>query len=159
MQAIVDGGTERQYSVAACLEAYRGNGIVLVHDAARPFIRRSVIHALVREAASSGAAITGVRAKDTMKLAPTGLVEETVNRDHLWIVQTPQAFRYEILKQASEKAKSDDFLGTDESMLVERTGHPVRIVEGTYDNVKMTTQEDLAIGEILLKRVQQEENE
>ncbi|AOV06496.1 2-C-methyl-D-erythritol 4-phosphate cytidylyltransferase [Sporosarcina ureilytica] len=158
VQAIVEGGTERQYSVAACLEAYLEDGIVLVHDAARPFIRRAVIHSLVQEAAAHGAAITGVKAKDTMKLAPAGIVEETVNRDYLWIVQTPQAFQYEILKKASDKAIADHFLGTDESMLVERTGHPVRVVEGTYDNVKMTTQEDLAIGEILLKRVQQEEN-
>lgn len=158
VKTIVNGGTERQYSVAACLEAHKGKGIVLVHDAARPFIRRSVIHELVNEAATCGAAIVGVKAKDTMKLAPEGIVQETINRDLLWIVQTPQAFQYEVLMEASNQAKADDFLGTDESMLVERSGHPVRIVEGTYDNVKMTTQEDLAIGEILLKRVQQEEN-
>lgn len=156
---MVEGGTERQYSVEACLAAYEGNGVVLVHDAARPFIRRSVIHALVKKASESGAAIVGVKAKDTMKLAPTGTVQETVNRDHLWIVQTPQAFRYEVFQKASDQAKADDFLGTDEAMLVERIGYPVHMVEGTYDNVKMTTQEDLAIGEILLKRVQQEEEE
>lgn len=154
---MVEGGSERQYSVAACLSAYEGDGVVLVHDAARPFIRRAVIHALVKEAEISGAAIVGVKAKDTMKLAPTGTVQETVNRDHLWIVQTPQAFRAGVLRKASNQAKMDGFLGTDESMLVERIDHPVRMVEGTYDNVKMTTQEDLAIGEILLKRVQQEE--
>lgn len=157
VKKIVEGGTERQYSVDACLAVYGGNGVVLVHDAARPFIRRSVIHVLVKEAEEYGAAIVGVKAKDTMKLAPTGIVQETVNRDHLWIVQTPQAFRYDVLQKASKKAKVDGFLGTDESMLVERIGHPVRMVEGTYDNVKMTTQEDLAIGEILLKRVQLEE--
>lgn len=154
---MVAGGTERQYSVGACLAAYEGDGVVLVHDAARPFIRRKVIHALVHEAALNGAAIVGVKAKDTMKLAPSGTVQETVNRDHLWIVQTPQAFRYDVLKKASEQATADHFLGTDESMLVERVGYPVQMVEGTYDNVKMTTQEDLAIGEVLLKRMQQEE--
>lgn len=159
VRALVDGGAERQYSVAACLDAHMEEGIVLVHDAARPFIRRSVIHALVQEAKEYGAAIVGVKAKDTMKLAPAGVVEETVNRDHLWIVQTPQAFQFNIIQEASNSAKEDRFLGTDESMLVERIGHPVRMVEGTYDNVKMTTQEDLAVGEILLKRVQQEENE
>lgn len=156
---MVEGGTERQYSVEACLNAYEGNGVVLVHDAARPFIRRFVIHALVKKASECGAAIVGVKAKDTMKLAPTGTVQETVNRDHLWIVQTPQAFRYEVFRKASDSAREDDFLGTDEAMLVERIGYPVHMVEGTYDNVKMTTQEDLAIGEILLKRVQQEEVE
>lgn len=157
VREMVEGGTERQYSVDACLKAYTEKGIVLVHDAARPFIRRSVIHALVKEAEEHGAAIVGVKAKDTMKLAPSGTVQETVNRNHLWIVQTPQAFRHEVIDEASRRAKEDGFLGTDESMLVERINHPVRIVEGTYDNVKMTTQEDLAIGEILLKRVQQEE--
>lgn len=157
VKQMVEGGTERQYSVDACLAAHEAGGIVLVHDAARPFIRQSVIHALVKEASEHGAAIVGVKAKDTMKLAPSGTVQETVNRDHLWIVQTPQAFRYNLLQKASEQAKAAGFLGTDESMLVERIGYPVRMVEGTYDNVKMTTQEDLAIGEILLKRVQQEE--
>lgn len=154
---MVEGGSERQYSVEACLDIYEGDGIVLVHDAARPFIRRAVIHQLVEEASEHGAAIAGVQAKDTMKFAPAGLIEETVNRDHLWIIQTPQAFQYAVLREASEQAQKDDFLGTDESMLVERIGHPVRVVSSTYDNVKMTTQEDLAIGEILLQRVQQEE--
>lgn len=159
VRQMVTGGTERQYSVDACLAAHEEGGIVLVHDAARPFIRRSVIHSLVEEAKEYGAAIVGVKAKDTMKLAPSGTVQETVNRNHLWIVQTPQAFRYEVLQRASSQAKEEDFLGTDESMLVERTGHLVRMVEGTYDNVKMTTQEDLAIGEILLRRVRREEEQ
>lgn len=157
VRKFVDGGTERQYSVAACIEAHTERGIVLVHDAARPFIRRSVIQKLVKAAQTHGAAIAGVKAKDTMKLATAGIVEETVDRDSLWIVQTPQAFQYEVLKEASEKAQREGFLGTDESMLVERLGHPVHIVEGTYDNVKMTTQEDLVFGEILLKRVRQED--
>lgn len=157
VNAIVDGGTERQYSVHACLKAHHENGIVLVHDAARPFIRRGVIEELVDTAAEHGAAIAAVQAKDTMKLAPSGIVEKTVDRDMLWIVQTPQAFQYGVLKEASDKAEVDGFLGTDESMLVERLGYPVRIVTSTYDNVKMTTQEDLAIGEILLKRQKRED--
>lgn len=159
VRALVDGGTERQYSVAACIQAHAEKGIVLVHDAARPFIRRSVIVELVETATKYGAAIAGVKAKDTMKLAPGGIVEETVDREMLWIVQTPQAFQYDVLKKASDSAEMDGFLGTDESMLVERLGHPVRIVEGTYDNVKITTQEDLVFGEVLLNRVRQEEEE
>ena len=150
--AMVDGGGERQDSVAACMEAHDKGGIVLVHDAARPFIRRTIITELVKEADEHGAAIVGVRAKDTMKYAQDGVVEETVNRGRLWIIQTPQAFRYALLKEASDEAQAQSFLGTDESMLVERFGWPVRIVEGTYDNVKMTTQEDLLLGEVLLKR-------
>lgn len=146
------GGGERQDSVAACLAAYEGDGIVLVHDAARPFIDRPVISDLVRTAHEQGAAIAAVKAKDTVKLADNGTVLETLNRANLWMVQTPQAFRYSVLKGASDSAVRDGFLGTDESMLVERAGFPVQIVEGSYDNVKMTTQEDLAVGEILLKR-------
>ncbi|KXH80767.1 2-C-methyl-D-erythritol 4-phosphate cytidylyltransferase [Sporosarcina sp. HYO08] len=152
IKALVDGGEERQQSVAACLQAYDKDDIVLVHDAARPFIRRHVIGALVETAARAGAAIAGVRTKDTMKLAPEGTVEKTVDREGLWIIQTPQAFRYGILKAASDQAAAAGFLGTDESMLVERIGHPVKIVESTYDNIKMTTKEDLLFGEVLLKQ-------
>ncbi|WP_301110062.1 2-C-methyl-D-erythritol 4-phosphate cytidylyltransferase [Sporosarcina sp.] len=147
-----EGGGERQDSVAACIAAYKGNGIVLVHDAARPFLDSSVIRELVSKANDTGAAITAVPAKDTIKLAENGVVQQTLNRENLWLVQTPQAFQYEVLKGASDAASRDGFLGTDESMLVERFGHDVCVVEGSYDNVKMTTQEDLAIGEILLAR-------
>lgn len=147
-----DGGGERQDSVASCIAAYKGSGIVLVHDAARPFLNTAVIRELVKTANEKGAAITAVKAKDTIKLEENGAVKETLNRDNLWLVQTPQAFRCELLKKASDAAQAEGFLGTDESMLVERLGHPVQIVEGSYDNVKMTTQEDLAIGEILLAR-------
>ncbi len=148
----VEGGGERQNSVAACIAAYQGSGIVLVHDAARPFLNSSVITELVRTANEQGAAIAAVKAKDTIKYAEDGAVKETLNREKLWLVQTPQAFRYELLKEASDSAIEDDFLGTDESMLVDRIGHEVQIVESSYDNMKMTTQEDLAIGEILLAR-------
>lgn len=155
--ALVEGGSERQQSVAACIGAHQSGGIVLVHDAARPFIHRTVIRKLVEAAREKGAAIAGVQVKDTMKVATDGIVEETVDRSRLWSIQTPQAFRYEILKEASEKAEAEGFLGTDESMIVERLGHPVRVVESTYDNVKMTTKEDLLFGEVLLKQRRQED--
>lgn len=151
---LVDGGGERQQSVAACIKAHQTGGVVLVHDAARPFIHRHVIQQLVETADAYGAAIAGVQAKDTMKMASDGIVEETVDRSRLWIIQTPQAFRYALLAEASLKAEADGFLGTDESMLVERLGHPIRVVESTYDNVKMTTKEDLVFGEIFLSRRQ-----
>lgn len=155
--ALVEGGTERQQSVAACIRAHQSGGIVLVHDAARPFIKQEVIHELVEVAQAHGAAIAGVQVKDTMKYAPGGIVEETVDRSKIWAIQTPQAFRYELLKEASEKAEAEGFLGTDESMIVERLGHPVRVVESTYDNVKMTTKEDLLFGEVLLTQRRQED--
>lgn len=157
VKMLVEGGAERQQSVAACIHAHQLKGIILVHDAARPFIRREVISRLVETADVQGAAIAGVRVKDTMKTASDTIVEGTIDRSTLWSIQTPQAFRYEVLKEASDKAEADGFLGTDESMIVERLGIPVHIVESTYDNVKMTTKEDLLFGEVLLKHRRQED--
>ncbi len=152
------GGAERQDSVRAGLEMAAGQcEVVLVHDAARPFISPIVIRELVEQANESGAAIAGVPVKDTIKKVRESVITETVNRAELWMIQTPQAFRYELLMEAAQRAKADGFLGTDEAMLVERMGHPVQIVESTYDNVKMTTPDDLIYGKaILASRLQEE---
>lgn len=155
--AITEGGAERQHSVYACLKASPEQGIILVHDAARPFIKQQVIHQLVDVAMKSGAAVAAVRAKDTMKKVANGIIQETVDRESLWIIQTPQAFQYALLEKAERLADEVSFLGTDEAMLVERLGEQVHIVESTYDNVKMTTQEDLLFGEIILKNREREE--
>jgi 2-C-methyl-D-erythritol 4-phosphate cytidylyltransferase len=157
VKGMPDGGSERQHSVYACVKAAKGAELILVHDAARPFIELNVIASLVNQAHVSGAAIAGVKVKDTIKKVIDGQIEETVDREQLWMIQTPQAFQYEILSTAAEKAFQDNFLGTDESVLVERLGLPVHIIESTYDNVKMTTQEDLLIGEVILQKRQQEE--
>lgn len=152
------GGAERQDSVRAGLEMAAGQcEVVLVHDAARPFISPIVIRELVEQANESGAAIAGVPVKDTIKKVRESVITETVNRAELWMIQTPQAFRYKLLMEAAQRAKADGFLGTDEAMLVERMGHPVQIVESTYDNVKMTTPDDLIYGKaILASRLQEE---
>ncbi|MBT2583612.1 2-C-methyl-D-erythritol 4-phosphate cytidylyltransferase [Planococcus sp. ISL-109] len=151
------GGAERQDSVRAGLEMVEPCDIVLVHDAARPFISPAVISELVQQASESGAAIAGVPVKDTIKKVRDGLITETVDRQDLWMIQTPQAFRYELLLEAALLAQADAFLGTDEAMLVERTGHAVQIVESTYENVKMTTPDDLIYGKaILASRLQGE---
>lgn len=150
-----DGGAERQQSVHACIKSMNNVQIVLVHDAARPFITAPIIEKLVATAYDKGAAIAGVRAKDTMKKVVNGHVQETIDRDSLWMVQTPQAFRFDLLAQAEDVAEKIGFLGTDEAMLVERLGHTVHMVESTYENVKMTTQEDLVFGEAILQRRQQ----
>jgi len=126
--------------------------IVLVHDAARPFITHDIIANLVQSAHDFGAAIAGVRAKDTMKKVRNGVIEETVDRDSLWMIQTPQAFRFDLIVEAEDVAEKVGFLGTDEAMLVERLGHTVHIVESSYENVKMTTQEDLLFGEAILRK-------
>lgn len=151
------GGAERQDSVRAGLEMAGQCEVVLVHDAARPFISPVVIRELVEQANESGAAIAGVPVKDTIKKVRESVITETVNRAELWMIQTPQAFRYELLMEAAQRAKADGFLGTDEAMLVERMGHPVQIVESTYENVKMTTPDDLIYGKaILASRLQEE---
>lgn len=155
--AITEGGAERQHSVYAGLKASPSKEVVLVHDAARPFIHQDVIHRLVQAAEKFGAAVAAVRAKDTMKKVQNGIIQETVERESLWIIQTPQAFQYNILEKAERMAELESFLGTDEAMLVERQGEKVHIVESTYDNVKVTTQEDLLFGEVILNKRKQEE--
>ena len=151
IKGLPTGGEERQHSVHSCIKAMEDVEIVLVHDAARPFIAKPTIAELAETAYKKGAAIAGVRAKDTMKIVREGVIKETVDRDSLWMIQTPQAFRFSLLAEAEDVAEKVGFLGTDEAMLVERLGHEVHIVESSYENVKMTTQEDLIFGEAILK--------
>ncbi|WP_066249344.1 2-C-methyl-D-erythritol 4-phosphate cytidylyltransferase [Neobacillus drentensis] len=148
----VPGGKERQDSIYNALKLVKTNGIILVHDAARPFILKEHIHRLADIAEETGAAILGVPAKDTIKKVDDGVVVETVERSSLWAVQTPQAFRILLLKEAYEQAEKDYFLGTDDASLVERLNYPVAMVEGDYDNIKLTTPEDLFFAEAILKK-------
>lgn len=152
VKGLPDGGAERQHSVHSCMKEMQQVDIVLVHDAARPFITNDIIASLVQSAHEFGAAIAGVRAKDTMKKVRNGIIEETVDRDSLWMIQTPQAFQFDLIVEAEDVAEKVGFLGTDEAMLVERLGHAVHIVESSYENVKMTTQEDLIFGEAILRK-------
>jgi len=153
VKGLPDGVPERQHSVHSCMKEMQQVDIVLVHDAARPFITHDIIAKLVQNAHHHGAAIAGVRAKDTMKkVSMNGIIEETVDRESLWMVQTPQAFRFELIMEAEDVAEKVGFLGTDEAMLMERLGHQVHIVESSYENVKMTTQEDLVFGEAILRK-------
>ncbi|MDF2854201.1 MAG: 2-C-methyl-D-erythritol 4-phosphate cytidylyltransferase [Neobacillus sp.] len=149
---LVPGGKERQDSIYNALKTVTTDGIILVHDGARPFIRKEHIHQLVVTAEETGAAIIGVPAKDTMKTVRNNLVVDTVERSSLWAVQTPQAFRIPILIRAYEQAEKEKFIGTDDSSLVERIGHPVAMVAGDYDNIKLTTPEDLYFAEAILNK-------
>jgi 2-C-methyl-D-erythritol 4-phosphate cytidylyltransferase len=117
--------------------------IIVVHDAVRPLITRRLVEAVVRAAAESGAAICALPVAETIKLVRDDLVEKTLERSGLWSVQTPQAFRADLLREAHEKARRDGVVGTDDAMLVERLGHPVRVVQGLTENVKITTPDDL----------------
>lgn len=150
---VVAGGTERQYSIANGLGALRASAdVVLVHDGARPLTSNALITAVVEAAKRHGAAITAVPAKDTIKIADEdGCVIETPKRNTLWSVQTPQGFKRDILVNAYQQAAQDHFLGTDDSSLVERLGVQVKIVEGEYGNLKITTPEDMLIAEAFLR--------
>ncbi|MDE3840573.1 2-C-methyl-D-erythritol 4-phosphate cytidylyltransferase [Bacillus methanolicus] len=157
--AIVPGGAERQHSVYNGLKALSDNGIVLVHDAARPFIDIETIHRLTDMAKETGAAIVAVPVKDTIKKVQNNTVTETVERSSLWAVQTPQAFRISLLLEAHRKAEAEGFIGTDDASLVERLGHKVTVTEGNYDNIKLTTPEDLFFAEAILRKKQYMEQE
>lgn len=143
LKKIVAGGVERQDSVRAALDCLRGeNGIVLVHDAARPFVSEAVINAVIEGTADFGAAIPTVPAKDTIRQVD-GTGSRTLQRETLARVQTPQGFRISLLKHAFEKAQAEGFLGTDDASLVERMGINISMVQGEDANRKITTREDL----------------
>jgi 2-C-methyl-D-erythritol 4-phosphate cytidylyltransferase len=141
---VVAGGRTRQDSVWLALQATPEDAeIVVVHDAVRPLITRRLIDAVVRAAAAEGAAICALPITETVKRVRAERVEATLDRSELWAVQTPQAFRADLLREAHEKARRDGVVGTDDAMLVERLGHPVRVVRGLVENVKITTPADL----------------
>jgi 2-C-methyl-D-erythritol 4-phosphate cytidylyltransferase len=150
----VMGGAERQHSIYNALKRIDGDGIVLVHDAARPFIQKALIAQLVQSAKQHGASVAAVPVKDTIKKVENGMVIETVERSSLWAIQTPQAFRISLLQEANQFAERTGFLGTDDASLVENLGKKVAIIEGDYNNIKLTTPEDLIFANaILTKRV------
>ena len=150
---VVAGGTERQYSIANGLAKLNKDcQIVLVHDAARPLVDIATIEEIIKAADNVGGAIAAVPAKNTIKVVKNNMVTATPDRKTLWEVQTPQGFRRDILLTAYKKAKDDSFLGTDDASLVERIGAPVEVVMSSYQNIKVTTPEDLLIAEMFLNR-------
>ena len=150
--AIVPGGRERQDSVRAGLDAAdRDADIVLIPDAVRPLIPVDLVECCIRAAAEAGAATLGVPVKDTVKeVAPDGRIVRTCDRTVLWLTQTPQAFRRDIIERAHREAFRDGFRGTDDTTLVERLGIAARMIPGDYRNIKITTPEDLVVAEALL---------
>jgi 2-C-methyl-D-erythritol 4-phosphate cytidylyltransferase len=153
VRAILPGGAERQDSVRIGLAALlaRGVGIVLVHDAVRPFVDAATIAAVIEAAYDHGAAVAAIRAKDTVKIIEReGGVPETPDRATCWLAQTPQGFRADLFSSAMEKATSEGVRCTDDAGLVERLGHKVIIVQGTERNLKVTTPEDLELAVFLL---------
>ncbi|MEH6942034.1 2-C-methyl-D-erythritol 4-phosphate cytidylyltransferase [Bacillus sp. JJ722] len=156
---LVAGGKERQNSVYNGLKhvSESDTNIVLVHDGARPFVKKELIYQLVKSAKEQGSAIPGVPVKDTIKRVKDGQVIDTVERSSLWAVHTPQAFRVSVLKKAHEAAEARGFLGTDDASLVEEVGDAVYMVEDDYDNIKITTPEDLYIAEMIFSKLRYKE--
>ena len=154
VREVVVGGEQRQDSVYNGFSSLEeGTDIVVVHDGVRPFTTPQMIIATVEAAQQHGAAITAIPVSDTVKQAADGFVKQTVSRDGLWRVQTPQAFQCGLLQQAFKKAKKDSYYGTDEGSLVEYLGERVKIVPGSELNIKITRKEDLVLGESLLSRI------
>jgi 2-C-methyl-D-erythritol 4-phosphate cytidylyltransferase len=142
--AVVAGGSERQESVWRALEAApAAAGWILVHDAVRPFVSRDLVDRVLAGARRHGAATCGLEIRETVKRARAAVVESTLDRDGLWLVQTPQAFRHALLRRAHQQARRDGFVGTDDAVLVERLGARVVMVPGLPQNVKVTTPVDL----------------
>lgn len=149
---VVAGGSERQYSIANALKMIKNNtDIVVVHDGARPLVEALHITNVIAAAQQFKAAGIAVRVKDTIKQADAeSFVEKTPRRECLWAIQTPQAFGAQLLKDAYYQAECDGFLGTDDASLVERLGVRVKLIEGSYRNLKITTPEDMMVARALL---------
>jgi 2-C-methyl-D-erythritol 4-phosphate cytidylyltransferase len=155
---LVEGGEHRQQSVANALAAVKAapDDIILVHDAVRPLVDEEIIDNVVQGAEKHGAAIAGVPAVDTVKQversAENAIITATVPRERVVLAQTPQGFRFSVLKKAFDEAAADGFVGTDEASLVERSGHAVAVVMGSARNLKITTPADLELAEFYMSR-------
>ena len=147
------GGCERQDSIYNSLPYLKNDKFVLIHDGARPFITDEIINRCVENVRKFDCICVGVKAKDTIKIVDqNNNISNTTDRSLTWYAQTPQAFRYDIIKEAYSKAKVEEFVGTDDASLVEYMGYKVKMVEGSYENIKITTPEDLILGEAILKK-------
>lgn len=151
---VMEGGRERQDSVLNGLRALpRETTRVSIHDGARPLVTPDLILKAVEALEDYDGVVTAVPLKDTIKEVDSeNLIRTTVERKDLWAAQTPQVFRPEILMKAHQKARMDGFYGTDDSVLLERLGYKVKVIMGSYENIKITTPEDLAVAEAILRR-------
>jgi len=153
--SVVQGGARRQDSVAVAMQHLGPDTtIVAVHDAVRPFVKVDEIEAVVLEAHKVGAAVLAIPIVDTVKQIRKDLIDSTLTREHLVLAQTPQAFRVEVLREAFERAKRDEYYGTDESSLVERLNLSVAVVRGSERNIKITRPDDLALARFYLQEEQ-----
>jgi len=157
--AVVEGGDSRHDSVSNALRAAPADAeLILVHDAVRPFVEPAQLDRVLDAAAETGAAILGLPASDTVKQVEPGTsthgsrIAATIPRERIVLAQTPQVFRADLLRQAFERASADGFRGSDEAVLVERLGHPVTVVMGSWRNIKITQPADLDLARFLLSQ-------
>jgi len=150
---VVSGGQTRQDSVYNGLQAIsHDSDIVLIHDGARPFVTKEMIVRAVNEIKTCSAVIVAMPVKDTIKtVGEDGFVMNTLDRELLWQVQTPQVFKKDLIIEAHERAKRVSLQATDDSRLVERLGEKVKVIRGSYENIKITTPEDIKIAEEILR--------
>ncbi|MBN1828275.1 MAG: 2-C-methyl-D-erythritol 4-phosphate cytidylyltransferase [Deltaproteobacteria bacterium] len=148
VKAVVAGGMERQDSVLRGISAVDPlASLIIIHDGVRPFVTVELIEDIISAAMMYGAAVPGIPMKETVKkINASHLVEATIDRKDLWLVQTPQGFQREVIENAYHNAYAEGFVGTDDAMLVERLGFKVRLVPGFQGNIKVTTPEDLRFG-------------
>ncbi len=165
VKAIAIGGKERYDSVHAGLKMIKETGlstdIVLIHDGARPFVTDKIIEDTIKVAAECGACVAAVKAKDTIKLADTeGFIGSTPDRNNVWQIQTPQTFSYNLIKDAYDMVLRCSAEGiTDDAMILEKYGdYRIKLVESSYDNIKITTPEDLDFGGIILEKRKNKKN-
>lgn len=156
LAAVVEGGETRQESVLRGFEAISDRSeFAAIHDGARCLITADMIERVLRAAYSHGAATAACHVSDTVKRANTkGFAEETIDRSTLWLAQTPQVFKTELYRAAAYVAKDESFSATDDNMLAEHIGYPVKLVDCGTDNIKLTTPADLAVAEVLLRKTE-----
>jgi 2-C-methyl-D-erythritol 4-phosphate cytidylyltransferase len=149
---VIVGGQRRQDSVRMGLQALEPHwDLVVIHDGVRPFVTPEIIARSIEAARTCGATTAAVPVIDTIKQVDTaGRVSRTFDRRRLWAIQTPQTFRFDLIQQAHRRAHRAGYAETDDAALVERLGHPVYVVESTYDNIKVTTRRDLILAEAMI---------
>lgn len=154
VRQVIAGGTTRQASVYNGFKAalLKDTDIITIHDGARPLITKTIIEETIKTAIINKATVASVKPKDTVKVATNNIITETLDREQLLLSQTPQTFEVSVLKDAYKKADEENIEATDECMLVERAGYPVYPTTGSYENIKVTTIDDLTIAEAILNK-------
>ncbi|MCL4477387.1 MAG: 2-C-methyl-D-erythritol 4-phosphate cytidylyltransferase [Nitrospirae bacterium] len=152
VKRIAPGGKERQDSVYNGLKLVKGRAdMVLIHDGARPLVDSAMVKTALNALSGFDGVIAGVPVKDTIKEVQDSLVKRTLKRETLWAIQTPQLFLYDSLMKAYDAAMEENFYSTDDAALLERNGGKVRVIMGSYSNIKVTTPEDIPVAEQLLR--------